>query len=322
MKRFRTQGHFFVVEDTETGLEEIRKSKDTIYFKENEGYIHLYNEITDKKISQEDYTIGTVINGEDSDIPFSTLDNLKSYLSNNIGSDTSIITSPLMIVKASKIVTETTIATLTSKDDYIISVADGTSFAIGQYLTVYNQVANRVFFATVKLVTINNITLDSPLDFEFEVGSFVSVGDTNMNVDGSVTPVIFGIRNPTGVDIPLTYQIKRLMFNCLTTGVVDLGKFGDIAGKLTRGLVARKVDGTYRNIFNVKSNAEMKNLMYDFDIEVASGNAQDGFTGRLTLSKLGSSIILKEDEDLQFLVQDDLQTLLSLEILAEGNKLN
>lgn len=167
-------------------------------------------------------------------------------------------TSPLMIVKASKLVIETTITTATALDDYIINVADATGFLVGQYLTIYNAVEDRVYFANVLAINVLAITLDTPLDFAFPSGSFVSVGDTNMNVDGSVTPAIFGVRNPTGVDIPLSFDITRIMFSCLASSTIDLSKFGDIVGGLTRGIVIRRVDGTYGNIFSAKTNAELK----------------------------------------------------------------
>ena len=227
-------------------------------------------------------------------------------------------TSPFLIVKASTLDAETTITTTTAKDDYIINVASATGFVIGKYLTIYNIEANRVFFANILAINTLAITLDTPIDFEFLSGSFVNVGNTNMNVDGSITPKIFGIRNPNVQDVALSYDITRIIFKCLTAATIDLSKFGDIIGGLTRGLVARKVDGTYRNIFNVKTNAELKNLMYDFDIQLASGNQQDGFTGRFTFEKLGSVLRLEQNEDLQFIVQDDLSGLTEFNIIAQG----
>jgi hypothetical protein len=115
------------------------------------------------------------------------------------------------------------------------------------------------------------------------------------------------------------------MFHCHTTGAVDLSKFGDIAGGITNGIVMRKVDGTYRNIFNVKTNGEMAGIMFDFDILSAQNvnQGQNGFNGRLTFagqSKVGVTIRLAPGEDLQLLVRDDLTDLDLLEIVAEGHE--
>jgi hypothetical protein len=232
-------------------------------------------------------------------------------------------TAPLYVVKASNIIAETTTTSLGALDDYIINVTSAASFVVGQYLTIYSVAENRVFFSNILAINTLAITLDSPLDFEFPNGSFVSVGSTNMNIDGSVTPQIFGIRNPTGSDIPAEVDITRLMFACLTSSTADLSMFGDIAGGLTRGLVVRQVNGIYRNVFNAKTNGALKNIMHDFDIQVTAGSQQDGFTGRLSFggqNKMGAVIRLGADEDLQFIVQDDLTSLDSFTIIAEGSE--
>ena len=232
-------------------------------------------------------------------------------------------TSRLYVIKASNIVAETTLTSLTAKDDYIINVTSAASFAVGQYLTIYNVADNIVFFANILAINTLAITLDTPLDYEFPNGSFVSVGITNMNVDGSVTPQIFGIRNPTGQDIPLVVDITRIMFKCLTTTAVDLSRFGNIAGGIARGIVVRRVDGDYQNIFNAKTNAEIKTISFDFDVEVTSGSQQDGFTARLTFAgqnKFGAVVRLAEDEDLQIVIQDDLTSLVDFELVAEGSE--
>ena len=231
-------------------------------------------------------------------------------------------TSPLFIVKASNLVAETTITSQTAKDDYIVNVTSAAGFVIGQYLTIYNIAEDRVFFSEILDINTLAITLDTPLDFEFPIGSIVSVGDNNMNVDGSVTPVIFGIRNPTTADIPSSVDITRIMFKCLTDTPVDLSMFGDIAGGLLRGVVVRRVDGTYQNIFNAKTNGDLKNIMYDLDIEIVSQQGQDGFTGRLTFAgqnKMGAVIRIGPDEDIQIVIQDDLTSLDRFIVIAEGS---
>ena len=231
-------------------------------------------------------------------------------------------TSPLFIVKASNLIVETTLTSQTAKEDYIVNVTSAASFVVGQYLTIYNVAADRVFFSEILAINTLAITLDTPLDFEFPIGSIVSVGDNNMNVNGSVTPVIYGIRNPTTADIPSSVDITRLMFKCLTSSAVDLSQFGNIAGGLLRGIVIRRVDGEYQNVLNAKTNGDLKNIMFDFDIEVTSGSQQDGFTGRLTFAgqnKMGAVIRIGADEDLQIIIQDDLTSLSSFTVIAEGS---
>jgi hypothetical protein len=319
-KIYRRGGYFYIV-DTADGreitslLKNVKVTRSTIL--DDDFYI--------KGVSNWDSSIAINISEiQDFNGNSYSLDEFIEFYENN-STDVNLqdSTSPIMIVHASKIVTETTISSLTAIDDYIINVVDATSFVVGQYLTIYNEDENRVYFSNILEINTLAITLDTPLDFAFISGSFVSVADTNLNVNGSVTPQIFGIRNPTGSDIPLKFDIVRLMFKCLTDGSVDLSKFGDIAGGILRGLVVRRVDGTTSNIFNAKTNAELKNLMFDFDIEVATGNAQDGFTGRFTFggqNRMGAVIRIGADEDLQIIIQDNLEALDSFTILAEGSQ--
>ena len=62
--------------------------------------------------------------------------------------------------------------------------------------------------------------------------------------------------------------------------------------------------------------------MFDFDIETAQGNQQDGFTGRMTFAganKMGVVIRLNPGEDIQLIVQDDLTSLEGLFIICQGH---
>lgn len=313
--RLEAKNNYIVLTDTVSG-DTIEYPKSRLRYKDFGNTIQF--KYIDDSSQDRSYQFSELVDKDG--LAWSSLNALITWLQLNTSITSSINTSPLMIVEASNLITETTLASATSKDDLTITVTDATGFLAGQYLTIYNADDNRVFFSYILSVSVNDVTLDTPLDFEFSIGSFVSVGNSNMAVNGSVTPVVFGIRNPTGTDIPLSYDVTRLMFKCLTNGTVDLSKFGDIAGGITRGLVARKIDGTYRNIFNVKTNGDFKNLMYDIDIQLASGNQQDGFTGRFTFARLGSVLRLEKDEDLQFIVQDDLSTLDSFKIIAEGSE--
>lgn len=318
-------GNFNVFTDTITGFDhrylseflkwDIGDNESVIYFKDTQQDYTFHYNFTD------------LVDGDG--IAWDDVATLKSWMSVKIGITGTLdvllqdATSPIFIVKMSNLVAETTTTTLGAKNDYIINVASATGFVIGQYLTIYNAEFNRVFFSEILAINTLAITLDTPLDFEYPIGSFVSVGITNMNVNGSVTPQIFGVRNPSGTDIPLAFDVTRIIFTCLTTTAIDLSEFGDIVGGLTRGIVIRKVDGTYYNIFNAKTNAELKNIMFDFDIQTAQGNQDDGFTGRLTFSgqeKMGAVIRLEEDQDLQMIVQDNLTTLVSFTAIVEGSQ--
>lgn len=230
-------------------------------------------------------------------------------------------TTPVIIASFSKEAAASTLSVLAVIDECTVTVADSTGFLVNSYMSIFSVPDNRFFLANILAINANVLTIDTPLDFAYPVGSFVTSGSKNMNVDGSVTPVIFGVRN-TDEQIGSEFDITRIIIHCETSGTVDLSKFGDIAGGIARGIVMRKVDGVQRNVFNAKTNGELKNLMYDFDIQAALGNQQDGFTGRLTFGgqeKLGVVIRLKQGEDLQIVIQDDLTSLQLFEIICEGH---
>lgn len=226
-------------------------------------------------------------------------------------------TSPLIIAKLSTVEQETTLAVNGAIDDRTITVTDGTGFAPGKYLSLFNVAANRFYVGYIIGVAAEVITLDTPLDFAFTSGTFVTSGSTNLAVNGSVTPVTFALRNTDQV-IGTSAHLARIIFKGITASLGVLTEFGDLPG-LTNGIVLRKKDGVYRNIFNAKTNGELKQIMYDFDLIPAANPAPDGFSGRFTFTKLGPFIELAPGEDIELIIQDDLTGLTEFEVMLEGH---
>ncbi len=238
--------------------------------------------------------------------------------------------TPVIIAKFSQTHDSTTLASPTVIDDRTINITNASGFTIGDYITLFNPTAVRFYLATAIGVSGNIITLDTPLDFNYSAGTFVDAGITNMAVDGSVTPQIFGLRGggaPEGVE--LSFDVTRLIFTMVTTDVIDFTTFGDLA-KLDNGLVLRKRDGEYNNIFNVKSNRELANIMFDFvAIEATNpSQGQNGIISRLTFggqNKIGVTQRLDTGDDLEFIIQDaldDIQAgsqIITFEVIAEGH---
>jgi len=320
-KRIFLKGNYIVIQSDTELQDDIYNLTSNVYVEIN-GSMFAFYRLTDNKLIE---TIAfTDILDEDGDAYasqtiFTDLIVAKTGATSNQDVTIQSSISPLRIVKASNLIAETTLTSFATEGHLIINVADVTSFVVGQYLTIYNPDANIVYFGNILMINVLSVTLDTPIDSHFDSGSFVSVGNENLGVTAtSVAPVIFGIRNPTTNDIPTKFDITRIIFKCLTADAIELSMFGDIVGGITNGLVARKSDGTFRNIFNVKTNADLKNLMYDIDIETVAKQAQNGFTGRFTFEKLGSVIRLEAGEDLQFIVQDDLSGLTEFNIIAQG----
>jgi hypothetical protein len=231
--------------------------------------------------------------------------------------------TPLIIAYFSKEVGADTLVEAAEIGDMFITVDDTTGLRVGGYLSIFSVPDNRFYLANILTRVVDTLGVDTPLDFAFPIGSFVTSGEKNMNVDGSVTPVIYGLRN-TEQAIGSAFDITRIIITCMTDAPVDLSKFGDIAGGLTRGLVMRKKDGIYRNVFNVKTNGDLASIMYDWTPYLATNpvQGQDGFVGRLTFagqSKMGVTLRIEPGEDIQVLVQDNQTSINEIFIIAEGH---
>lgn len=215
----------------------------------------------------------------------------------------------------------TTEAVIDTRD---VDVAPGDigNFNAGDYIHLFNVAANRFYQGRVVSVSVNTITMDTPFDFSYPIGSVIASGSSNIGVNGLVTRKIFRVRS-TEARIPTVFDMTRLIFTCIGTSAMDYTLFANLSA-LIHGIVVRRNDGTITNYFNVKSNKEFAALMYDFRIFAATNPVQgvDGFVGRLTFAgqnKIGVAIRLQEDEDLELIVQDDLSLITLFEVTAEGH---
>lgn len=235
--------------------------------------------------------------------------------------------TPIIITRFTKLEQSTTSSAPVAINDRTITVTSPAGISAGKVLTIFNPTAVR--FSQFQVISLlgSVVTLDSPFDFAYPAGSYVDIGDANMAVDGSVTPVVFGVRNNAGAIPPpglvLSMDVTRVMTSGLCDSAVSLDLFGNIAA-LTNGIVLRKRDGTHNNIFNIKTNEGIAGIAFDFNIYSASNPSQgvDGFQSRLTFAgqnKMGVTIRLAINEDLELIVQDDLTDLVSLRMIAEGS---
>jgi len=228
--------------------------------------------------------------------------------------------SPVLIVPFHKEIASTTLDSGATENTKNIVVVSAASFVIGQYLTIYNVAGNRFFQGNISNIAGTTITLDTPLDFSYQAGDKVSVSITNLNVDGSSATQIFTLRAPES-GLTISGDITRLIFIMETTTVPDWGKFGDVT-ELVNGIVIRKKNGSYENILNVKTNADLAAVMYDLEFIEAARFGINGVKGRLTFAgqeKIGVAVRIEPDEDLELLIQDDLTGLISFKIIAEGH---
>jgi hypothetical protein len=212
------------------------------------------------------------------------------------------------------------------KDEYTITVDTPGIFSIGDL--VYLTHPSNFYTAEVLNVAGSVLTLDNPLTFAFPISpTNVSSFSREMTVDGSVTPQIFSIEGPGASGV--TLNTVRLIMTCLTASAVDLSKFGDIVGGLTRGCVLRGVpnpsSGAEASInWNVKTNADLAALAYDWDPRAATNPAQgqDGFKWRYTWGgkdKHDAAPFLNVGDRIDYIIQDNLTTISELRLLYGGN---
>ena len=88
MKQFKISGNFFKITDTDTGVQEYKDAASNTVNRILDGDISFYSKSTGLKRSVEKYNIDNIVNGNDSDSPFASIDDVETYLDNNTGFNT------------------------------------------------------------------------------------------------------------------------------------------------------------------------------------------------------------------------------------------
>lgn len=210
-----------------------------------------------------------------------------------------------------------TITSPTALDDTVLTVLAGHGAVAGNLVCI--KESERFYQGEILSVTATTITLDTPLDYAFTVGAICTATSKELAVNGAVTTQVFHVRPNTGVK----WDITRMIFFIEGTGAMDNGKFGDIAA-LTNGIVVRKKDGTYKNIFNIKSNGDFATRAYDITYDAKAPAGTTAVRVRRTFSgkdKNGVVIRLNGDvaDDLEILVRDNLAGLVSFNVIVQGH---
>lgn len=214
----------------------------------------------------------------------------------------------------------TTFDVAASTGDILINVADTTGFIVGDLLRICNTtetVCERNHFHITIVDPGVSLTLDRPLDNDYEIGDDVIEMQIGMNVTGTLgSPISFKLE-PTGNE---RWQITRILTTMLDDSAMDDGKFGGIAA-LTNGATIRTfINGVFQTISNWKSNADLKDDMYDVTYSSKAPAGQHGLSGRWTFTRAEFVVDLDGaiGDYLEILIQDDLSGLLDFEVKAQG----
>lgn len=232
--------------------------------------------------------------------------------------------SPPLIAYFHQVQGNTTIVSQVALNDLTIEVASATGINIGSYLIIFNATVGRVSPMFVINVIGTTLYLDGPIDFAYPAGTFVEYAVVDMAVDGSTIPQVYGIRGlgtPAGISAVL--DVTRIIIQGVTATGVKFGLFGDLPA-LEKGLLMRKRNAAVSNILNWKTNDDIANTTYDFEVYLATNPAQgvDGFSSRLTFAgqtKIGVALRVGLGDDIEFHIQDNLLDLTRLRIIAEGH---
>lgn len=195
---------------------------------------------------------------------------------------------------------------------------DGKAFLQTEILAFTNIVGNQY-----------NFTIDMPLDFGFSVDDGCSINSVNLAVDGSVTPITFKI-SPGGLANNVSWDIVRMMFGFAGDGVGSSNEAPDDTGfgtetALTNGIVLRTVDGITKNIFNAKTNGDLRqrsgnDLLYvdSNRLGLYAVHARRTFNGD---DKNGVTIRLNgaTNDTLELIVQDDLTDMEEFQVVVQGH---
>lgn len=217
----------------------------------------------------------------------------------------------------------TTVAVETAIDDITVELTSAAAASIGDRIVLVetdpDPEPGKFYIGIILGIAVNVVTLDTPINFAYIIGTIALIRNSDLAVDGSVTTQLFDFPRGPGV---ISIDIVRFIIVMECTGAPDDSKFGDLAA-LTNGVVLRKngLDGI-QNFWNFKSNGDIAAFSYDVTYSDKAGAGNHGVRSRLSYGgqdKHGVVIRLAPNEALEFLVQDDLSGLVKFTVTVQGH---
>lgn len=209
--------------------------------------------------------------------------------------------------------------------DVTLTAGHGLTVAdVGEVLELADSTNGSFFMqAAITNVVLDVITLDTPINRVYTTAaSLVAVSTLDMNVDGSVTPVTFSV-------LPFNLQrgaMEGVSMEMRDNAPMDFETFGGLPA-LLNGVVVRvnNGDGTYRNLYNFKSNGDIieRALIHSFFLN--NGGNTRGFSSNIVWggdANNGTTIPLdgSAGQSLEVIVQDDLTGLARMHWSGDGKE--
>jgi len=211
-----------------------------------------------------------------------------------------------------------TLTTATAIDDSTVTLQAGHSAAAGQMLTLLS--GTRFYQGIITNVAVDTLTLDTPLDYAFPITADAVLGNVDASVNGSAaTPIVFHARPPAGVK----WDIVQLIVQMIDDAAIDYTKFAGIAA-LTNGCVLRKIDGTYKNIGNVKRNGDFRLFGCDAEILTKVGGGEFAFDAVCQFGgQENAGVVIRLDgstgDEIELLIRDDLTAISAIYVVIIGH---
>lgn len=221
---------------------------------------------------------------------------LDIYLSEKLKEDI-VLTAP----------TAPNMSTLPAAGDFVFNVDAGHGFdGTGEWLEIWEN--GRFQQAEVESVATNAITIAMPIERIWTTSAIVRRVNVNMDVKGDVTAHKFTFA-PLITDWDITRFILNLNHSTAGTDVL----FGSLTA-LTNGVYSRRKntsESTYGNLFNAKSNADLKERSFDLVYTDKAGPSSFGTGIRRSFNgddKNGAVVRIDGSnlEEVEAFVRDDL----------------
>ncbi len=213
-----------------------------------------------------------------------------------------------------------TLAAIVTAGDTSITVTNGALFSVGDKVQIEDGIVETTF-PTITVIVGDVLTLDRPLDNDFSIGNSVEVVGHNMNAVGTLaTPISFKLIP----DADQSWHVIGFSLSMVHSTVGDDSMFGNKTA-LQNGVVFRAYNGTtgrYRTFTLWKKNADIR---LDTGVVVYSDKEGGGKYGTTALGqiKIRSGAVPKisgaSGDYVEILIQDDLSSLTSFEIKAQGH---
>lgn len=186
-------------------------------------------------------------------------------------------------------------------------------------------IGTNIFMQSRVLTVVGDtITIDTPINYPYEAGMFFIRSVDDMRVDGSVIPKVYSIYPADGQ----SGDITNINIIIESSSNMDYSTFGSLPA-LINGCVLRvnNGDGTYRNLFNFKTNGQFIIESFGHYFQEKAGGGRYGFLANIKYGGQDNrGVVIRLDSalmnSLEVVIQDDLSTgLLQFKMIGYGSEI-